>query len=61
MINQILQKNYKPKHSSNKLVTDNDETLINTEDICNELNNFFINIVLKWLQLFQQITLILTF
>jgi len=44
LINEILQKNYKPKHSFNKLVTDNDKTLINTEDICNELNKFFINI-----------------
>ena len=44
LINQILQRNNKQKKAIHKLVTGNDETLTDCQDICNELNNYFINI-----------------
>ena len=44
LINQILQRNNKQKKAIHKLVTEKDETLTDCQDICNELNNYFINI-----------------
>ena len=39
-----MQRNNKQKKAIHKLVTENDETLTDCQDICNELNNYFINI-----------------
>lgn len=44
LINQILQRNNKQKQSINKLVTENNVTLTDCKDICDELNNYFTNI-----------------
>ena len=44
LINQIVQRNNKQKKAIHKLVTENVETLTDCQDICNELNNYFINI-----------------
>ena len=41
LINQILQRNNKQKKAIHKLVT---KTLTDCQDICNELNNYFINV-----------------
>ena len=44
LINQILQRNGKQKHSISKLVTDKNSLLTEEKDICDELNSFFVNI-----------------
>ena len=56
LINQILQRNNKQKKAIHKLVTKSDETLTDCQDICNELNSYFINIGPKWHQKFPQTT-----
>ena len=44
LINLILQRNRKQTQTINKLVT-NDYTIVtDRKDICNELNNFFVNV-----------------
>ena len=44
LINQILQRNGKQKHSIRKLTTDENALLTDEKEICDELNNFFVNI-----------------
>ena len=43
MINEILQRNSKPSPSISKLVNDKNEIETSPQDICNELNSFFVN------------------
>ena len=44
LINQILQRNGKQKHSIRKLITDENALLTDEKEICDELNSFFVNI-----------------
>ena len=44
LINLILQRNRKQTPTLNKLVTDDDTIVTDCKDICNELNNFFVNV-----------------
>ena len=44
IIYNILEKNLKKTHIIDKLMTDNGTVLIDSKAICNELNNFFVNI-----------------
>ena len=44
LINEILQRNRNQEDPINKLVTDNNVILTECKDICNELNDFFVNI-----------------
>ena len=44
LINQILQRNGKQKHSIRKLITDENAILTDEKEICDELNSFFVNI-----------------
>ena len=44
LINQMLQRNNKQQTAIHKLVKNNDKTLTDCQDICNELNSYFTNI-----------------
>ena len=44
LINEILQRNRNQKDPINKLVTDSNVILTECKNICNELNDFFVNI-----------------
>ena len=43
-MHEILQRNRNQKNPINKLVTDDNVILTECKDICNKLNNFFVNI-----------------
>ena len=44
LINQILERNNKPKATVTKLINEKNESLINNVKICNELNSYFTEI-----------------
>ena len=44
LLKLILQRNRKQTPTINKLVTDDDTIVTDCKDICNEINNFFVNV-----------------